>query len=77
MMEKKKNKPGQGRKPLGKDRGGLVPLMVSVFADQAERLKKEGKQSWLVRMALDELFDEIDSAEKNDDLGEVMQQAEP
>lgn len=76
-MEKKKNKPGQGRKPLGKGRGGLVPLMISVFADQAERLKEEGNQSWLVRMALDELFDKIDSAEKKNDSGSAIQQAAP
>ena len=56
----KKNKPGQGRKPLGQDRGGLVPLMVSIYADQAERLREGGNKSLVIRVCLDKFFAEAD-----------------
>lgn len=59
-MATKKNKPGQGRKPLGQDRGGLVPLMVSIYADQAERLREGGNQSLIVRVCLDKFFSDAD-----------------
>lgn len=54
----------QGRKKTGADRGGLVPVYLKIFADQAERLKEEGQQSLLVRMALDNLFDVMDKQNK-------------
>jgi len=51
--QKRKNKPGQGRKPLGQDRGGLVPFMANIFADQAEWLAKHKNQQDVVRGAID------------------------
>lgn len=49
----KKNKPGQGRKPLGADRGGLVPLLVNIYADQKEWLASLPNQQEAVRDAID------------------------
>lgn len=65
MDSKRKNKPGQGRKPIGKDRGGLVPGNVQLFADQIERLNQEGQgKGWLVRAAVDQLIAHIDKQKK-------------
>lgn len=47
-----------GRKKIGDDRGGLVPLMVQIFADQAEKLRERGNQSVIVRVCLDKFFEE-------------------
>ena len=58
-MTKRKNKPGQGRKPLGQDRGGLVMISANIFADQAEKLRsmeERGMAQVFIRLALDEAF---------------------
>jgi len=47
---------GQGRKKIGEDRGGLTPVLVQVYADQAVRLRRDGDQSEAVRVALDMLY---------------------
>ena len=54
MTTQRKNKPGQGRKPLGQDRGGLVPLLVNVFEDQKEWLASLPNQQEAVRDAIDD-----------------------
>ena len=66
MTTKTHGGPGrnQGRKKVRSDRGGLVPVYLKIFADQADRLKKEGQQSLLVRMALDHLFKVMDKQNK-------------
>ena len=67
MIERKKNKPGQGRKPLGQDRGGLVPYMVNIFADQADKLRsmdERGTAQVFIRLALDEAFKFQERAKK-------------
>lgn len=50
----------EGRKPLGQDRGGLVQLMVSIYSDQAERLREGGNQSLVVRVCMDNFFADAD-----------------
>jgi hypothetical protein len=49
----KKNKPGQGRKAIGQERGGLVPMLVNVFGDQAEILREQGNVQAFIRLAID------------------------
>lgn len=58
-MTTRKNKPGQGRKPLGQDRGGLVPIPLQVFGDQAEWLRGKGNRSALIRIAIDEMREKL------------------
>ena len=68
-MTTRKNKPGQGRKPLGQDRGGLVPFSVNIFADQAEKLRnmdERGMAQAFIRLALDEAFKLAEKARKKD-----------
>lgn len=66
MTEQKKGKPrglNGGRKKIGEDRGGLVPVTIQIYADQAERLRSEGQgQGWLIRAAIDELIANLDRA---------------
>lgn len=51
----------QGRKPIGDIRGGLQPILVNVFGDQAERLRDvPGGASCCVRAALDYWFRAVD-----------------
>jgi len=47
---------GQGRKPIGEDRGGTVHVKVRIFADQAEWLQGQGNQQKLIRDAIDLLI---------------------
>lgn len=65
-MTQRKNKPGQGRKPLGQERGGLVMISVNVFADQVERLREMdgGTAQAFIRLALDEALSRLDKAAK-------------
>lgn len=63
MTPKKHGGPGrnQGRKPLGEERGGIQPVLVNIYADQAERLKDvPGGVSNNVRWALDYWFRVVD-----------------
>jgi hypothetical protein len=42
-----------GRKKIGEDRGGLTPLLVQVFGDQAAWLAKQENQQAAIRAAID------------------------
>ena len=68
MSDQPKGKPRGlkgGRKKLGKERGGLVPGNVQLFADQVERLDQEGKgKGWLVRAAVDQLIAQLNKQKK-------------
>ena len=66
-MVSRKNKPGQGGKPLGQDRGGVVMISANIFADQAEKLRsmeERGMAQVFIRLALDEAFKRQDAASK-------------
>lgn len=77
MTTRRKNKPGQGRKPLGQDRGGLVMISANIFSDQAEKLRsmdERGMAQAFIRLALDDEFKRLENAAKrvaakNKDLG--------
>lgn len=45
---------GQGRKVVGADRGGVVPVPVSLFRDQAEWLSRKKNKSAVIRDLIDE-----------------------
>jgi len=66
-MIERKNKPGQGRKPLGQDRGGLVMISANIFTDQAEKLREMKASQTFIRIALDLAFERMDKAEKKRD----------
>ena len=84
MTTTRKNKPGQGRKPLGLDRGGLVMISANIFADQAEKLRameERGMAQVFIRIALDEAFKrQADAAKrvaaKNKELGVDQEESE-
>lgn len=42
-----------GRKRIGVDRGGLTPLLVQVYGDQAQWLAKQENQQAAIREAID------------------------
>lgn len=44
----------QGRKVVGADRGGVVPVPVSIFRDQAEWLSRKKNKSAIIRDLIDE-----------------------
>lgn len=64
MPKKKTGGPGrnQGRKPLGIDRGGLVLVPVSIYADQKARLNGLNVSA-TIRKALD-LYMQKDAVEQ-------------
>ena len=54
-----------GRKKIGEERGGLVPGNVQLFADQVQRLDREGQgKGWLVRAAVDQLIAQLNKQKK-------------
>lgn len=64
--QKKKGGPGrgQGRHKIGEDRGGLVPVLVQVFGDQAEKMREQGNVQVFIRLAIDLAFSHHEKAMK-------------
>ena len=49
-----------GRKPIGQERGGLVSVLVNIYADQAEWLGQQQNKQQTIRDAIDLLKNDTD-----------------
>ena len=54
MGRRKKNKPGQGRKPIGAERGGLIRYNCRLYQDQYEALMMMDQPQEFMRALVDE-----------------------